>query len=264
MQIPPKKELAYFVKHYLWVESTSRSIQKLRLFSDGNTGLAFSFSKGSFQEEHQTPKSRKVILYGQIGNHIDFSVRGDLSLLIVVFKPFGISHLSGIPANELTNQLIPAEDLLGFDILDLYEQLGNTPTLGKFALLDDYLQMKSLRERQFIPKSIGHALDILLEQKGCVDVDQFSDQLNVSTRKLERQFSHFIGISPKPLMRIIRLHHLLYWMKHDQKKNLTSYSYRCGYYDQSHAIREFKKITGMSPGAYLKNTLPLAVNLVLV
>jgi AraC-like DNA-binding protein len=43
------------------------------------------------------------------------------------------------------------------------------------------------------------------------------------------------------------------------KKNesLTSIAYGCGYFDQSHFIKEFKSFTGLTPSAYLKSVSPV-------
>ncbi|HET6766327.1 MAG TPA: DUF6597 domain-containing transcriptional factor, partial [Chitinophagaceae bacterium] len=43
MQLLPTKELLPFIKHYLFLESKGNDLKKLRLFSDGNMGIVFSF-----------------------------------------------------------------------------------------------------------------------------------------------------------------------------------------------------------------------------
>ncbi|HEV8539016.1 MAG TPA: AraC family transcriptional regulator, partial [Bacteroidota bacterium] len=40
-------------------------------------------------------------------------------------------------------------------------------------------------------------------------------------------------------------------------KNLTGVAYDCGYYDQSHFIREFKDFAGITPTKYLSETRTL-------
>lgn len=264
MQVLPGTDLRQFIKHYLWVESHASDLQKMRLFSDGNTGLAFSFSSGSFQNGSQNHRERKVTLYGQIETCLDFSVDGHFSMLIVVFRPFGLSYLLGIPAHELTGQLILAEDLLGADVLELHEKLEGTPTIGKFELLDQFFRIIMQGKSNDVPENICHAMNLILTARGWGEVDMLSKELDMGARKLERHFRRYIGLPPKPLMRIVRLHQLLGRMRQAQNPNLTVSSYQSGYYDQSHAIREFRKITGMNPGTYLRNTSPLAVNLVVM
>lgn len=44
MQITPTKELSPYIKHYLFLESEGTLSKKLRLFSDGNTGMVLTFS----------------------------------------------------------------------------------------------------------------------------------------------------------------------------------------------------------------------------
>ena len=44
MQVLPSKDLLPYIKHYLFIKSEGESIKKLRLFTDGNTGIVFTFN----------------------------------------------------------------------------------------------------------------------------------------------------------------------------------------------------------------------------
>ena len=50
MQVSPSKELSQYIKHYLFLDNTETAIQKLRLFSDGNTGVVFSLKSKLISE----------------------------------------------------------------------------------------------------------------------------------------------------------------------------------------------------------------------
>lgn len=95
---------------------------------------------------------------------------------------------------------------------------------------------------------------------GSISMKQLANTLNASERTLERKFRDTIGLSPKHFAGVIRLR---YFLKAIHNKNsLTSLAYECGYHDQAHLIREFKKTVGLSPLKYRSATLPLAVNFI--
>jgi AraC-like DNA-binding protein len=46
--------------------------------------------------------------------------------------------------------------------------------------------------------------------------------------------------------------------------SLTSIAYDCGYFDQSHFIKEFKSFTGLTPSGYSSATSPVALALAII
>ena len=55
-----------------------------------------------------------------------------------------------------------------------------------------------------------------------------------------------IGISPAAFTSVIRFNRSLHLVL-NTRSSLTSIAYDCGYYDQAHFIREFKRFTGIVP-----------------
>ncbi|RXM51334.1 MULTISPECIES: helix-turn-helix transcriptional regulator [unclassified Chryseobacterium] len=103
----------------------------------------------------------------------------------------------------------------------------------------------------------------ILQHKGTVSSKDLENFSGYSERHLERKFEDYLGISPKKYTNIIRLHYFLSLMNQGiSKENLTTLSYRAGYSDQSHLIREFKKNIGLTPKQYVKTENKMAVNFI--
>jgi AraC-like DNA-binding protein len=60
------------------------------------------------------------------------------------------------------------------------------------------------------------------------------------------------GLSPKSFNKISRFQLSLRLIAKNEQP-FTSIAYDCGYFDQSHFIRDFKSFTGLTPSAYLEN-----------
>ena len=264
MQVLPSKELSPYIKHYLFLESEGDSIKKLRLFSDGNTGMVFCF-KGSLISGVQDNNLSYLpcsFIYGQISEFKDLYLANETSLLIVVFQPDGINRLLGISANEIRDKIIRTEDIFGLPGLMLYEKLVGEPnTEDKLYLLNTFFL-------RFFPKHflsnqllIQASLNFIIKNKGTITIRQLVKHTGYTERHIERAFSESIGISPKKFGSIVKLHSFLKILKDKSaQNNITAFCYEAGYFDQSHLIREFRKYTGITPTQYLNDTSRLATN----
>lgn len=73
-----------------------------------------------------------------------------------------------------------------------------------------------------------------------------AEKLGYNQRQLLRIFHKQYGVSPKVLLNILRLHLCLTLLKQSETK-LSDIAVQCGFYDQSHFIKEIKRYTGISP-----------------
>lgn len=100
--------------------------------------------------------------------------------------------------------------------------------------------------------------------KGQISVEDLAQNLKISTRHLERKFDERIGLSPKQLCQIFCFKNIFYLLT-QFPQDWASIALECGYYDQAHLIRDFKRYMGLSPNAYIKrqrdlNQLSAALN----
>ena len=77
-------------------------------------------------------------------------------------------------------------------------------------------------------------------------VTGIAKEFGYNERNLYRVFKTNFGVSPKVLLNILRLH-LCLTLILENKMNLIDISLSCGFYDQSHFIKEIKRYTGISP-----------------
>jgi AraC-like DNA-binding protein len=249
MQIPPSIELSHLIKHFLFLNKATQSPCKLRLFSDGNTGIVFSTGGSLTLNARPLPSA---FLYGQISDYKDIGCHALAELFIIVFRPDAFNRLFKIPADELKDKVLPLTDISN----TLYRSVFNAPTINKkIALAEAFFNKLSPTANPLITAS----LDYILKQQGQVTINQLTSFTGLHPRQLERKFTTAIGLSPKKFSSITRMHGFLKQLR-PKKLSLTQSAYESGYYDQAHLIREFRQITGLTPSQYQKNTAPLATN----
>ncbi len=72
----------------------------------------------------------------------------------------------------------------------------------------------------------------------------------MSPTQLERAMRRAMGVSPKQLVLRFRLEEAMRRLR-DTDATIAQVASECGYYDQSAFTRQFRRVVGMSPGAYV-------------
>lgn len=100
------------------------------------------------------------------------------------------------------------------------------------------------------PVLINSIVDYMDRINGMTTVSKICRLFNIAPRTLERHFNETMGISPRKMLRILRVRHAIRLINEKPDIHLTQISYLIGYYDQSHFIRDFRKTTGTTPGSF--------------
>lgn len=267
MQVLPSKELSTYIKHYLFLENKGDVAQKLRFFSDGNTGMVFSLKSrlisglSNYKAQNYLPAS---FLYGQLNNFKDIYSGSEMLIVIVVFQPNGINQLLGVDSGEFRDSIVTIDTIFGQMGAELEEKLAEQLTISdRLHLLNQFF--KTLKEKK--PKTnqviTEASLDFIIKNKGQFSLNQLVTYTGYTERHIERKFTEGVGLNPKKFGNIIKLHHFLKLLKNKtENTSLTSISYETGFSDQSHLIKAFKNHTGMTPREYLLNTGKLTNNFI--
>lgn len=129
-------------------------------------------------------------------------------------------------------------------------------SLGDTFYQDSAFNQKQARLENFLSRSVtfndttfvNNLIDHFIEHDGVVNLARAFSMAGKSSRQIERQFNKSIGLSPMKLCRILRFQKALGLTQ----KNLAfvDIALKCGFYDQSHMINEFKDLSGKVPSDY--------------
>ena len=264
MQISPSPTLAPYIKHYLFLDLVNIDRGLLRTFADGNTGIVFSIGTGAlYRDGVRLPKT---FCYGQITNYRELKAAGSLKLIIVVFRPFGMSRILNTSAVELKDKIVDLPSVIGNSANTLYHLLSDEmPHVQMVESLNHFFGklIKNFETRLY--PMVMAATDWIIARNGIFKAEELIDFTGYQQRTIERAFQTLVGIAPKKLGNIVRLHHFLGEIKGTGKQyNFTQNVFEAGYFDQAHLIREFRKITGLTPTTYHVKSTHLAVNFIVV
>jgi AraC-like DNA-binding protein len=170
-------------------------------------------------------------------------------LAIVSFTFAGAAALFGSPMGELRNSTWPVEAVA--DVPHrwglLTERLSDAKDrAGRFGLLDDFFR-EQCADRAIDPVAAAAARHIA-SADGRVSIARLASASGLGESAFLRRFRDHIGASPKTFASLARLQRVLHIGP--SASDLTRLALDAGYYDQSHFIRDFRAMTGQTPGSY--------------
>jgi AraC-like DNA-binding protein len=245
--LPPAASIAEYVQEILLIEDFRVSTPfVLPLFANGRPTLLFQTAKGQIGTS-----TNNLTLFGQTVFPDTLTIKEDFTLIAYFFKPYALSSLFGVSAQELTDSPIDLNLLPEPVRAGLQEQLLNAASSSEMmALLDNYIFSLTTRIKTDI-RIIKYAVEKIAgapSKKNLVEVQQ---ELYMTPRTFQRLFEKNIGIIPTQFRRISQFNAAFRQLNKLEFKNLTDISFNHGYADQSHFIRAFREFTSLTPREYL-------------
>jgi AraC-like DNA-binding protein len=172
---------------------------------------------------------------------------------LIIFKEGGIAAFTRMPANELFDESVSAENLFLRSALErLQEQLMQAGTdAERVRQVEAFLFGHLVNTKQ--DTLIGNAVQLIRQHNGIIRIDKLASSLYLSKDPFEKRFRGLVGSTPKQYASIIRLRGLI--QNYPTYSSLTEASYEAGYFDQSHFIKDFRLFTGRSPKEFFQSSL---------
>lgn len=247
--------------HRYWIVSSLEAMPAEKCVMDGFVKLFIYLNDNLPEYYDQEGKKRE---WGDgIGGHQtdgDLLIRTpeNLKMIFCIFKPFGFYRLFKTPIHLLNNNVTPLNIFLGNRSVELKEKviLASSDD-NKIKVVDDFFT--SLVRPLHVPyrSRIELAQDQLMLNNGMVNIDCLSSQLNISRRSLERYFLENVGISPKYYGKVLRFNYAFALKRANPDLDWFDIIYDCGYFDQTHFIKDFKQFTGEPPAAFYSKPHPI-------
>ncbi len=170
----------------------------------------------------------------------------------VHFKPGGAFPLFGAVVGELANMHLALEDLWGRSAVVIRERLCAAHTNAeRFLLMQDILSSRLLTSPRH-HAAVSMALGLLVRSGTQASVQDVARQIGLSQRRFIQVFTEQVGLTPKLFSRILRFQQARRLAGQNSRPDWADVALSCGYFDQSHLIRDFGQFSGMSPAHYLR------------
>lgn len=246
-QIAPGPAVSRFVECLWTMEDSSGAVQ--RIVPDGHPALILNLLT-PFESFHHGRWSAQPVCFfaGQTTGPLLIRSRGPARILGVGFLPDGATGLLGVPIDELTDWIVPLDELSPRLWRELERVREPGPLMLQLARLEQVLHRFAVSEHSE-DRLVSHAVGQIIGTAGRLDVGTLAGHLGISSRQLERRFRIRVGLAPKLFSRIQRFQSVFHALERGQ--NWADAALDCGYYDQAHLIRDFRDFAGQAPAALL-------------
>jgi AraC-like DNA-binding protein len=172
------------------------------------------------------------------------------SIIGVHFRPGRAVPVLGVPASELADAHVDLEALWGPAAAELRERLCAAAAPEKrFAVLEEVLLGRLCQPPR--NGAIPVALDAFEQADAAVKVRDIARRVGLSQRRFIQLFTAEVGLTPKLYGRVRRFQRARELVRKTTEPDWAAVAVDCGFFDQSHLIRDFGEFSGLSPAAYL-------------
>lgn len=197
----------------------------------------------------------RATVSGQVDFPSHICSDGAADTIAVVFRPWGLGRFLDVPLSSLRNLEVSGYDLEDRGLGDLATRLlaSDDATEG-IAAVERWLlaRLAARRPADRALDRVRGAVGTLLASPW-TPVASLAAQACLSTKQFERLFAAGVGIAPKSYAGIVRFHLSLRAMERScGPVDYARVACDCGYADQSHFIREFRRFAGCTPAVLAK------------
>ncbi|RBL90694.1 helix-turn-helix transcriptional regulator [Chitinophaga flava] len=252
MQLLPSAILAPYIKSYT-VITIDKDLDNEVFYPSGFVDLVINISSGAAAtiingRKKDTPA---IELLGHLTLPTRLTVNKGTVVLIARIYPHASALFFPNPLSDFTNYATDLYDVFSKESSELYERLMQVPLIEqKIRVLEHYF-LQQLRKHENRLKKVTVVQQLcshLFSGEGNFNLPALAHYSGLSERYIQRLYLTNVGINPASFVAVVRFNKALQLVLNTQD-SLTAIAYDCGYYDQAHFIKEFRKFTGITPSS---------------
>lgn len=250
----PSDSLKKYVKCYYELEGEGDLAVVDQAFATGCVEVMFTLSGDRWQirktdEFHNTPD---VALWGQVLQPLTFKSPKKNKIFGIRFYPATAAFLLQADVCQFNDDVFDLEQVLGNSVEELLSKLQEAKSVSaRVAFAETFLMTRISVSSKIIAKVnlVSDVMNELAHEDFFDNINTVAARYGITSRYLQKIFMQHTGLTPKQFTKINRFQNSLIMMG-NAKMSLTAIAHACGYFDQSHFVREFKSFTGFAPSGF--------------
>ena len=203
-----------------------------------------------------TGEATGALIIGASSSAAMVQLQGQMHGLSITLLPGATMDLFGLPAGELTGTAVSLRELLQDDAAALCERLVTAPGAeARVEALWSLLLQRLQRRPTTASAQVASAVRLITASGDRARLRDVADAIGVGERRLQQLFHTHVGLSPRAMGRLSRLHHLLRTLRRQPAEGWAALAVDAGFYDQSHLVNEFQSLYGVTPTEFIRRTI---------
>lgn len=183
---------------------------------------------------------------------IEIASSGKTGFVSVRFYPWGAYHFFKEPVKNFLDDTISTVFIWPDEHAPLMRAIRAAPDTEQRVHLIQQFLVERLNENKRNEPEVDQAIRLIRESKGSLGIEELCARTGFTQKQLERKFTASVGTTPKVFSCITRFLDICHHMKDMEGKTLTQLALDCGFYDQAHFSKEFRKFSGFSPKEFFE------------
>ncbi|MBN2732541.1 MAG: helix-turn-helix transcriptional regulator [Balneolaceae bacterium] len=193
-------------------------------------------------------------LSGMHNKYISISALPDTELIGIRFKPGGFIPFIHSSVYKLYNKVVAASEYFPETIDSLRTSIITQDIAeDKLELVREWLH-DNFEYADSVNTVIDNACRQIVVNPTLSTLQEIKSDLKYSEKQFIHLFKQQVGITPKIFQRITRFNQILPKIQEKETLEWVQISEECGYFDQSHFIRDFKRFSGFNPSEFLDSS----------
>jgi AraC-like DNA-binding protein len=189
----------------------------------------------------------QAFVAGMFDSYVVSVMSGVSAGVHIELEPLAARRLLGRPLSELADQVVPLDDLGSPWSVRLAHHVAQAPDWpARFDAAERLLEDRLGSTPDGTDQRVAWAWGRLAGSHGRLKATDLATELGWSRRHLAARFRDQVGLPPKPVARILRAQHALA-LADQGRDSWAEIAARAGYADQSHLIRDVRRLTGRTP-----------------
>lgn len=245
----PCQLLQDYIRYY-WVFKNNQPIETYT-FPIGCPQIIFH-KKSALYIPELNAKQDRLTISGQVNFSSHVSAADSVEMIVAVFHPYAMSAFLNIPISLFYNKEVSGFDLENKELNCLVARILDCGDNNLcISLIEQWLlsqlKISSTSKREL---DIDRTAAVVRQMYSTpnIQISELASVACLSKKQFERVFRSTVGMNPKEYARIVRFQKSLKLMQHPTETfNWAQIACQCGYSDQAHFIREFRKFSGYTP-----------------
>ena len=214
--------------------------------------VMYSENIGIIKEKKGHPLNSDLICHYK--KPIKLRYEGNINEITFYFKPLGLNAFLEKSLCHYTNDFF-ASFIPFDDYKEIFAVILKENDLDKKIELIESYWLSKLKEFQH--PFLNQIIEDLKDTQSDYSISDLAKKYSITRQNLTKHFESNLCKSPSDFKKIQRFREALKSeINSKSKNNLTKLSYDMLFYDQSHLIKDFKSLTGLTPKNFFKNLSP--------
>jgi AraC-like DNA-binding protein len=205
---------------------------------DGRVGLG--------SESRETASAGRAFVVGPLTAPLMLTYDGLVRLCSIRLELIAAARLLGENAPHVLDRAVPLDALAPRLARELAAVADRGP-VSDIARRMQRVTAAAVSRSGPVEASLDRALRVLRRLDGRIGVGALAGETGSSTRQLHRVFERGLGLTPKLVGALLRFRRAWELAGRQACPNWAAVAARCGYADQAHLIRAFRRFAGGPP-----------------